>query len=130
MLLHFHPLFAVLLIPAAVIGVLILIPYLPYQTDTSGVWFGSEVGRRTAWVSALASLALTPSLILLDEYVDLERPLPGMLGGGLIPAGLILGFVVGYALFLKRRFSVTTREVTQAVFVMMVVEEIIMMPPR
>ena len=126
LLLHFHPLFAVLLIPAAVIGVLILIPYLPYQTDTSGVWFGSEVGRRTAWVSALASLALTPSLILLDEYVDLERHLPGMLGGGLIPAGLILGFVVGYALFLKRRFSVTTREVTQAVFVMMVVALVVM----
>jgi quinol-cytochrome oxidoreductase complex cytochrome b subunit len=126
LLLHFHPLFAVLVIPAAVIGALVLIPYLSYQADTSGVWFGSKVGRRTAWVSALTSFALTPLLILLDEYLDLEKYLPGMLSGGLIPAGLILAFVVGYALFLKRRFSLTTREVTQAVFVMMVVALVVM----
>ena len=126
LLLHFHPLFAVLVIPGAVIGSLILIPYLPYQADTSGVWFASEVGRRTARISALTSLVLTPLLVLLDESLDLEKHLPGVLSGGLIPAALLLAFVMGYAVFLKRRFSLMTRETIQAVFVMMGVALVVM----
>ena len=48
--LHFHPLIAVVVIPALVALALLVIPYLRYPREQSGPWFLSDTGRRTGCV--------------------------------------------------------------------------------
>jgi quinol-cytochrome oxidoreductase complex cytochrome b subunit len=56
LLLHFHPLFALFIIPVFMLIVLVSIPYLNYQTETAGVWFASVKGRSMAVVAALVAI--------------------------------------------------------------------------
>ena len=56
LLLHFHPVFAVFVIPLVTGLGLLAIPYLRYDTDTGGIWFVSRTGRRTAGVAGIAAL--------------------------------------------------------------------------
>ncbi len=48
LLLHFHPLFAVVLVPLAGIVALLAIPYLKYESEIAGPWFLTARGRDTA----------------------------------------------------------------------------------
>ena len=52
---HFHPLFALFIIPALMIIALLGIPYYNYQANTAGVWFASLRGRKTALIAALTA---------------------------------------------------------------------------
>ena len=60
MLLHFHPLFALFVIPALMLVALLALPYINYQVNTAGVWFASTKGRRMAFVAGLTALIGTP----------------------------------------------------------------------
>ncbi len=125
LLLHFHPLFAVFIIPVTAILFLLLIPYFRYDSDPSGVPFVSIKGRRMAKVAALASLAVTPALILIDEFlVDFTTIMPGVptwISNGLIPFALLCGAVVGFYLLMKKRYGATKNESIQALFVLLLV---------
>ena len=46
MLMHFHPVFAVLVIPLTLFIGLLAIPYVKYDTESSGIWFVSEKGLK------------------------------------------------------------------------------------
>jgi len=121
LLLHFHPLFAVLVLPSAGLLALLLLAYLPYEADTSGIWFVSSKGRKLAREAALAGLILTPALVVLDEWVlDLPTLLPWappVVSNGLVPAGLLLmGLWAGYR-WLRRKREASRRAATQAAFV-------------
>ncbi|HHP7233810.1 MAG TPA: cytochrome b N-terminal domain-containing protein [Desulfobacterales bacterium] len=122
MLLHLHPTFAVLIVPALLtIGVL-LIPYLRYDADTGGIWFASHKGRWTAALAAVAALVLTPLLILLDEWIidpaHLLPELSPLVRNGLLPFLGLTGILTGFWLVLKRRFAATLPEAVQAIFVL------------
>ena len=67
LLVHFHPLFAVFVFPISAVLFLVLIPYLNYGDDPSGVWFISDKGRRMAIAAAVLAFILTPVLVVLDE---------------------------------------------------------------
>ena len=77
LLLHFHPLFAVVIVPLAGILALVAIPYLRYDAETAGPWFLTRRGLETSRTAALVALAATPLWVLLDEFVlDFGRWLP------------------------------------------------------
>jgi quinol-cytochrome oxidoreductase complex cytochrome b subunit len=130
MLLHFHPLFALFIIPLLMIIALAGLPYYGYRTNTAGVWFASETGRQTALVAALAAAFVTPLGILADEYViEFGAWMPGLptsISNGLIPVGLILAGVAGFYATMKRRYSATTNEAIQMLFAFFVVAFIIL----
>ena len=65
-LLHFHPLFAVLIIPLMVVIAVASVPYVRYDADLSGDWFLSPKGRRMAAIAAGTALLVTPLWVLLD----------------------------------------------------------------
>jgi quinol-cytochrome oxidoreductase complex cytochrome b subunit len=130
MLMHFHPLFALFIIPALMVTFLFCIPYFNYQSSTEGVWFASLTGRKTALIAALTAVAATPVGILADEYIiDLAAWLNGVsatISNGLIPFVLILSVIVSFYILIKRRCSATNNEAIQAVFVLLLVAFLIL----
>ncbi len=117
--LHFHPLIAVVVIPALVALALLVIPYLRYPEELSGPWFLSATGRRTVGLAAAFGLGVTPVLILLDELVlQPGAGLPTLVGRGLVPLVLVGAAVFGFRSLLIKRFGASKGEVVQAVFVL------------
>jgi quinol-cytochrome oxidoreductase complex cytochrome b subunit len=118
LLLHFDPLFAVLLVPGTLLLGLAAIPYLPYDADTSGIWFVSRRGRALALRAAALGLLVTPIAVVLDEYVlDLPAWLPswpGVITNGVLPAGLIGGGLWAAGRWLRRQRGATRNEVILA----------------
>ena len=98
LLLHMHPL-AALILPGAVMVALATLPYWDTREDDIGVYFRSAIGRRAAIGGALLSLLLVPLLVAIDEWwIDLPDALPSwptLLSNGLLPllftlAGLLI----------------------------------------
>jgi quinol-cytochrome oxidoreductase complex cytochrome b subunit len=130
LLLHFHPTVAVVLIPSLATVGLLLIPYLKYDTDTSGVFMMSHKGRRMAAIAAATATVLTPFWIVLDEYwIDFPAWLPGLpalISGGLVPALILFAGTLAFYVGLKRWFSATNNEAVQALFVLLTVAFVIL----
>jgi quinol-cytochrome oxidoreductase complex cytochrome b subunit len=129
-LLHFHPLIALCLIPLFILIALAGLPYLQYPFSTAGVWFASLKGRRTAMLSAVVALIATPLSILLDEYAfDFSAwmpSLPPLITNGLFPLCIIgLGFCLFYFL-MRLRYSPSRNEAVQMVFVFFITAFIIL----
>jgi quinol-cytochrome oxidoreductase complex cytochrome b subunit len=122
---HFHPLFAVFVIPVLAALALVLLPYFDYDTVGVGTWFLSGNGRRMALVAAAAALILTPAVVVLDEYlIDFQSWLPGLppeISNGLIPFALVLAGLTGFFVLMKRRFDATKAEAVQTMFVFLLV---------
>jgi len=128
MLMHFHPLFALLVIPVLLVLGLLLIPYFNYQADTSGVWFCSIKGRKLALISAVIGIVLTVAAVLLDEFVfsaNMEGP-ANLINNGLVPFGLALAICIGFFLLMKKSFAATNNEAIQAIFTLLVTSFVVL----
>lgn len=121
MLLHFHPLFALVIIPLLLVLALVSIPYIRYPTMTAGVWFVSSKGRQMALLSASVAIIATPTAILVDEFLlDFLVWMPGVpavISTGLIPFALVLAGVWGFNGIMKRKYSPNKQEAVQMLFV-------------
>jgi len=130
MLMHFHPLFAVFIMPVLTIFLLLSLPYLKYPVDTGGVWFASSCGRRMAWMAASAAFITTVLGILLDEYVfQFASWIPGIpaaVASGLIPFGIFLAGAAGFYVLMKSRYALTRNETTQTIFILLLVGFIVL----
>jgi quinol-cytochrome oxidoreductase complex cytochrome b subunit len=123
LLMHFHPLFAVFIIPVISVLLLLSIPYLRYEADTQGVWFASKMGRRIAWMAACAACLITVPGVLLDEYVfEFASWMPGVppaLASGFVPFVIFLAGAAGLHMVLKRRYALNLNETVQALFILL-----------
>jgi quinol-cytochrome oxidoreductase complex cytochrome b subunit len=130
LLLHFHPLFALFIIPVSILIALVSIPYLNYQTDTAGVWFASHRGRRISAVAALTAVIITPIGIIADEFViDFAAWIPGLpsvFSNGILPAVFVLASIIVFYWLVKKKYAATNNESIQSVFVLLVVAFIIL----
>jgi len=130
LLLHFHPLVAVMAIPLVILTALLFLPYLKYETDTAGVWFCSGRGRKMSLVAAAVALMATPLGIIADEYIiDFAAWLPSIPAGisnGLIPAALALTGIIAFYRIMKKKFGAANNEAIQAVFILLLVAFIIL----
>jgi hypothetical protein len=125
LLLHFHPLFAVFVIPVVVASAIVRVAYLNYDAELSGNWFLSPKGRRMAIVAAGVALLLTPLWILTDEFVVGSGGwLPGVapiISTGLLPFGALAAGIVAFYMLSQKHFSASKNETVQALFVLFVV---------
>jgi quinol-cytochrome oxidoreductase complex cytochrome b subunit len=130
LLLHFHPLFALFIIPVFMLIALVSIPYLNYQTDTAGVWFASHRGRRMSAVAALTAVIIAPIGIIADEFaIDFAAWIPGMssvVSNGILPALFVLAGITVFYWMVKKKYEATNNESIQSVFVLLVVAFIIL----
>jgi len=121
LLLHFDPIFAVFVIPFAAAMGLILLPYIRYDKDTSGILMMSRVGRRMGREAAIAAAVVTPVLIVADEYLlDFAGWLPGVppfITNSLVPAALLAGVCVLLRARLIKRHAASNNELVQSAFV-------------
>ena len=125
LLLHFHPTFAVLVLPAAGAVALLMVPYLAYEQDTSGILLASRAGRRFAAVAAAAAVVVTTILVVLDEYwIDFGAWLPGLpnvVSNGLVPVAMLFAGLWGFDLWFRRHFGASRVERVQTLFVVLLV---------
>ena len=130
LLLHFHPVFGAIIIPALALGALAFLPYQRFDLSAEGVWFRSAKGRRMAIVGALTALIAVPLLVLFDEYaLDLPGLLPSLptiISNGWIPLAALLLLLIGYYDGIKRIFQATACESRQSVFVLLIVSFIVL----
>ncbi len=125
LLLHLHPTYAVCVVPMLIGIGLLAVPYLNYETDTGGIWFASQSGRRIAAAAAIGSLIFTPLLILADEWLGSgegsETTLSPVISHGLIPVVLLTAALVIFYRVLRRRCAATIIEAVQSLFVLLVI---------
>jgi hypothetical protein len=88
---------------------LLLIPYLAYEHDTSGIFMMSHRGRRLGLAAAVGALVLTPLWIVADElWIDHAAWLPAVL-------------LIGLYVFLRRARAASNNEAIQAVVIFLMV---------
>jgi quinol-cytochrome oxidoreductase complex cytochrome b subunit len=118
LLVHFHPLVAVLVIPLAAAMLLLRLPAIDASSATEGTWFISDRGRRTAAAGAIFGSFVTLAAVLLDEYaLDLPGRLPSvttLVTAGLVPVAIFVALGWLFLAWLKRRDGATPAERTQA----------------
>ncbi len=121
MLMHFHPVFSVFVVPLLMVGGLLLIPYINYQAETAGVWFCSHKGRKMALIAVVLAAVATVAGVLLDEFVigaSLSGP-PNIINNGLLPFTIILAACTGFYFVMKKGFKASNNEAIQALFTLL-----------
>jgi hypothetical protein len=108
LLLHFHPTFGAVIIPALTLAALVALPYLRNDMEGStGVWFRSARGRRLVAISLPVGVLSTAAFVVINEYwLDLTSSLsfvPTSISYGVAPLGIVLAGVLGYGRLLRRR---------------------------
>jgi quinol-cytochrome oxidoreductase complex cytochrome b subunit len=119
LLIHFHPVFAVLVLPLLGLVGFVLLPYLTAAGEGSGAWFLSAAGRRSSLLAAVTAVVAVPALVVLDE--SLAGGAGGWIGRGLVPLLGLAAFAVGFAVIVRRRIETSTQETLQAVVVLLAV---------
>jgi quinol-cytochrome oxidoreductase complex cytochrome b subunit len=118
LMLHFDPLFSVLIVPAALLALFLCLPYRKYDLVRPGVWLISRKGRMSGLYASLAALAFTPLAVLADEYLlSFEAWLPGVppaISNGLLPMAIFLAFFGGFMTWMRRKFELSKSETMQA----------------
>ncbi len=115
LLVHLHPLFAVVVVPALGALALFALPYLRWGSDEPrGAWFLSPLGRRTAGWAVIAGGSSTLLFVLLDQRVAGGA---GLVTRGLVPVAALVAICAGGFRVLRSRWGATRLEATQALFV-------------
>ncbi len=129
LLLHLHPLVAIVVLPVLAFVGVALLPYVPQEPGETGVWFASARGRRLAVVAVVVALFVTPLAVLVDDGLYRGSAAlgagAGILGGGVLPLlGLgVLLFAVHGAL--RRRLGATRWETAQTLCIALFVAFIV-----
>jgi len=115
LLLHMHPLAAVVL-PGFILLGLALVPVWDRREQDIGIYFRSRVGRRVALVSGVLGVVLPVALVLLDAFwVDFPAWLPWLptiISNGFIPMMLTLAGLAAIYAGLKVIFKANRSEAT------------------
>jgi quinol-cytochrome oxidoreductase complex cytochrome b subunit len=125
LLIHFHPVFAVFVLPASVLAAAVWMPYVKSSDANYGIWFLSDNGISSAKTAAAAGALFTVIFIMSSELLpDPEALLPAvppLLTTGLIPFIIVTSTMWLFIKYMRRRFSLNRSELIQSVLVLMVV---------
>jgi quinol-cytochrome oxidoreductase complex cytochrome b subunit len=124
LLLHLHPVFASFLWPLLGVAALLWIPFWQNSALPSGVWFGSDRGRKLAvWTAAVGALT-TLAIILADNLLlqsSTAVAVDTLITRGLIPTILLIALLVGFYFLLVRKLKYTRAEAVMAGIVLVLV---------
>ena len=122
MLIHFHPVFALLVIPLLLVFGLLSMPYFNTGAETAGIWFCSAKGRRMSAVAAVFATLVTVSAVLLDEFTDAvyQAGPAGLVSNGLLPFAILLAVCGGFYWLVKKVYRAERHEAIQTLFTLLV----------
>jgi quinol-cytochrome oxidoreductase complex cytochrome b subunit len=120
-LMHFHPLFALVFIPLLLLIGLLVVPFVKYEADTSGVWFGTRKGLNMALIAMVLATLATIGGVLLDEFVfnSTTAGPSNMINNGLLPFSVIAAACAGFCILIKKGFNANNYETIQALFTLL-----------
>ncbi len=131
LIVHFHPFFAVFVIPVILYVGLVALPFLKYTTNNEKTDFSMPVfGKIILW-SAATAVVVTPVLILLDEYVfrleEQNTGMPLVISNGLFPFLILTGLTWLFIFVIKKKFSNKKIDLILALFVLFTVSYMVLM---
>jgi quinol-cytochrome oxidoreductase complex cytochrome b subunit len=125
LLIHFHPFFAVVVFPVAIMAGTFWLPYIKLNDNNHGIWFLSEKGRAAGKISLVAGFIFPVIFILISELLpDPETiipAIPSFITNGLIPFLIVISTIWLFLRHLTRRFSLNRSEYIQSIIIILVV---------
>ena len=128
LLMHFHPVFAVLVIPLLTLVVVFAIPWIDPSAESTGVWFRSVKGRRTTLMATIFAVIATVAAVLFDEFyteAGVAGP-PTLVRNGLLPFLAITLICAGFYLLMKKAFAASRSEAIQALFTLLLTSFVVL----
>jgi hypothetical protein len=124
LLIHFHPFFAVVVIPVTVLAAAIWLPYLKTEDQNQGIWFLSPIGIRSARFALAAGALFTLIFIALSELLPdpelLFPALPPLITTGMIPFLIMAVTIWQFLKFIRKRLGLNRSEIIQSAIVLMI----------
>jgi hypothetical protein len=122
-LMHFHPLFAAVVIPVTLTAALLCVPWYRFDSRPAGTWFVSRKGRITALAGTLTGFIVTVAAVLFDDLVLSAhgQASPGLIQNGLLPFAAIIALCLAFHFLLRKRFGASRNESVQALFTLLMV---------
>jgi hypothetical protein len=121
---HMHPLVAGVLVPTVVVLFLLIVPYIDVSRQGIGVWFSSGRGRRITLYSALYTVVVMTTYIVLDNAFSLRELLresvSQWVAQGLLPAAILV-VLVSIPLLVLWRIKASRHEMVMALFTIVLV---------
>jgi len=124
LLLHFHPVIAVVLIPLAAAIFFAFLPYIRFR-DVEGIWMMSDVGRRSGVAAVVAGLVVTPLLIVADELRSGPADLTSGLSG-ILPVTVVAALIAAFIFGLRRFMAAPKEEIVQALVILLLVALVVL----
>ena len=122
LLIHLHPVFAVLIVPVAAIAAFVALPWVGDEEGPAGRWFLSPAAQRAAGIAAAAAIAVSAAAVLLEDVLAAASGGgPRWFLRGVIPTGAFAGIGAVVAVFAKRRFDLGRNESIQTILVFLAV---------
>jgi quinol-cytochrome oxidoreductase complex cytochrome b subunit len=125
LLIHFHPLFAVFIMPVTVLAAAVWMPYVKSNNNDQGIWFLSGNGISSVKTAATAGAVFTVFFIALSELLpdpEVHLPkIPTLVTTGVVPFLLVVVTMWLFLKYLCGRYSLNRAEMIQSVAGLMVV---------
>lgn len=119
LLLHFHPIFAITIIPVCITGFLFILPMSKHFHLPAGLWFGGNKGFRFAAICFFTVSLITLTLVVMDNVflkMSSQQDNGGIYTRGIIPLLVIVVFTASTGVFLKRIGKRSSAEITMLLF--------------
>jgi len=128
MLIHFHPVFALLVIPGLLTLALLWLPYFKYQATAPGVWFHSAKGRKMALAAAVFALVATAGMVWLDDFLGAgyQAGPAGLVRNGLLPFAILLAVIAVFYWAARKIFKANNYEMVQAMFTLILTSFVVL----
>jgi quinol-cytochrome oxidoreductase complex cytochrome b subunit len=121
LLIHLHPVFAVLVLPLAALAGFAAMPWVGDAAGPAGRWFLSPAARRAAGAASLVALMLCVLAVVLDNAVaSAQGASTGWFLRGVLPTFVLAAVTAGVVVAARRLFGLGRNECVQTLVVFLV----------
>jgi quinol-cytochrome oxidoreductase complex cytochrome b subunit len=125
LLIHFHPFFAVVIIPLTILVGSLYLPYVKLNDNNYGIWFLSTNGRKSGIFALVTGFVSTLFFILISEILPDPETIfpnvPSLITTGLLPFIVVIGSMYFFLKYLNGKLFLKKSEYIQVIMILLVV---------